>query len=69
MSFLVRILYILLAVACVVLAYYGVIWFIAAMGLHVPGQIMSVLWVVFVLLGLIYILGAWQGKWRWPWSD
>lgn len=59
MSLFIRVLYILLAIAFVVLAYYVVIWVLGMLGIHVPDQIMKV---VFVILGLLAVIGAMTGR-------
>jgi hypothetical protein len=59
MSLFIRVLQVLLALAFVVLAYYVVIWVLAMLGLSVPIDILKV---VFVILGLLAIIGALQGR-------
>jgi len=67
MSLFVRILHILLALAFVVLAYYVVIWVLGMLGIQVPADILKV---VFVIMGLLAVIGALSGKfdnlWRAP---
>ncbi len=59
MSILIRVLHILLAIACVVLAYYVVIWVLGLLGIHVPQHILTV---CFVILGLIAAIWALTGR-------
>lgn len=59
MSLFIRILYILLAIAFVVLAYYVVIWVLQMLGIQVPQHILQV---VFVILGLLAVIGAMTGR-------
>jgi hypothetical protein len=59
MSLFVRVLYILLALAFVVLAYYVVIWVLGMLGIHVPQHILQV---IFVVLGLLAVIGAITGR-------
>jgi xanthosine utilization system XapX-like protein len=59
MRLLVRILYILLAIAIVVLAYYVMIWVLGMLGIHVPQQILQV---CFVILGLCAAIWALTGR-------
>ena len=59
MSLFVRVLYVLLGIAFVVLAYYVVIWVLAMLGIQVPDNILKV---VFVILGLLAVIGALTGR-------
>lgn len=59
MRILIRVLYVLLAVAFVVLAYLITLWVLGLLGLPVPVDILKV---VFVILGLIAVIGALTGK-------
>lgn len=59
MNIFIRILYILLAIAFVVLAYYVVIWVLGMLGIAVPDQILKV---VFIILALIAVIGAVTGR-------
>jgi hypothetical protein len=59
MSLFIRVLYILLALAFVVLTYYVVIWVLAMLGIRVPAHILQV---VFVILGLLAVIGAIAGR-------
>jgi hypothetical protein len=59
MSLFIRVLYILLALAFVVLAYYTVVWVLAMLGIRVPQHILQV---VFVILGLLAVIGAMTGQ-------
>ena len=59
MSILARVIQILLAIAFVVLAYLITIWVLGMLGLPVPFDILKV---VFVILGLIAVIGAFQGR-------
>lgn len=56
MSLLIRVLYILLAIAFVVLIYFVVIWVLGMLGIHVPDQILKVIFVIIGLLAAIYAL-------------
>lgn len=59
MSLFIRVLHVLLALAFVVLAYLVVIWVLGMLGLGVPIEILKV---VFVILGLLAVIGALQGR-------
>jgi uncharacterized membrane protein len=59
MSLFVRVLNVLLWLAFVVLAYYVVIWVLGMLGIAVPDQILKV---IFVILGLLAMIGALSGK-------
>jgi len=59
MGLLMRVLKVLLAIACVVLAYFVIIWVLGMLGISVPDQILRV---VMVILGLIAVIGAISGK-------
>lgn len=61
MSLFVRVLYVLLALAFVVLAYYVVIWVLGMLGIAVPDQILKI---IFVILGLLAVIGALTGKFQ-----
>ena len=67
MSLFLRVLYVLVGIAFVVLAYYVVLWVLGMLGIAVPDQIMKV---VFVILGLLAVIGALSGKfdnwWKGP---
>lgn len=67
MSIFVRILSILLAIAFIVLAYYVVIYVLGLLGIHVPQQILTV---VFVILALIVAIGVLSGRFDsyWWWT-
>ena len=61
MSLFVRVLYVLLAIAFVVLAYYVVIYVLGMLGIAVPDQILKV---IFVILALLAVIGALTGKFQ-----
>jgi bacteriorhodopsin len=67
MGLIIRILSILLAIAFVVLAYYVVIWILGLLGIHIPQNILTV---IFVIIGLMAAIGALSGQFdnifRWP---
>ena len=65
MSIFLRVLYILLGIAFVVLAYYVVIWVLGMLGLGVPDQILKV---IFVILGLLAVIGALTGRFDKWWT-
>jgi len=56
---LVRILMILLAIAFVVLCYYITIWVLGMLGIHIPANILTV---IFVIIGLLMALWAITGR-------
>lgn len=58
-ALLVRILMILLAIAVVVLCYYITIWVLGMLGIHLPANILTV---IFVIIGLILAVWALTGK-------
>jgi hypothetical protein len=55
----VRILQILLAIAFVVLAYYVIIYVLGLLGIRVPEQILTV---IFVIMGLMIAIGVFTGR-------
>jgi uncharacterized membrane protein len=59
MGLFVRGLYVLLALAFVVLLYYVTIWVLGLIGIQVPENILKI---VFVILGLLAVIGALQGR-------
>jgi hypothetical protein len=59
MSLFIRVLQVLLALAFVVLTYYVTVWVLALLGIAIPDQILKV---VFVILGLLALLGALTGR-------
>lgn len=69
MNLLVRVLSILLAVAIVVLCYFVTVWVLGLLGIVLPANILTV---IFVIVGLIAAIGALTGrfdpwfKWRGP---
>lgn len=56
MSLLIRVLYILLAIAFVVLIYFVTIWVLGMLGIHIPDQILKVIFVIIALMAAIYAL-------------
>lgn len=56
MGLLIRVLGILLAIAFVVLIYYVVIWVLGMLGIHVPQNILTVIFVILGLMAAIYAL-------------
>jgi hypothetical protein len=66
---LLRVLQILACITVMVICYYGVIWVLGLLGVHIPPQILTA---VFVLLGLICAIGIVTGRfdtiswWRVP---
>jgi hypothetical protein len=59
MSLFVRALYVLLALAFVVLTYFVVIWVLDMLGISIPDKILKV---VFVIIGLIALISVLTGK-------
>ena len=59
MGILTRVLQILLAIACVVLCYYVIIWVLGMLGIAVPDQILKI---VMVIIGILAVLGALTGR-------
>jgi hypothetical protein len=61
------VLSILLAIAFVVLIYFVTIWVLGMLGIHVPPNILTV---IFVILGLMMAIGALSGRFdnitNWP---
>jgi hydrogenase-4 membrane subunit HyfE len=55
----IRVIMILLAVAVVVLCYYVVIYVLGMLGIHIPGNILTV---IFVIVGLLLVLWAITGR-------
>ena len=58
-ALLVRVLMILLAIAFVVLCYYITIWVLGLLGIHIPPNILTV---IFVIIGLILAIWAITGR-------
>lgn len=58
-----RVLSIMLFIAVMVLLYYGILWFCAAMGFVIPGHILQVIAVIFVILVAIYALSGRLDSW------
>lgn len=58
-ALIIRVLYILLAIAVVVALYYLTIWVLGLLGITVPQHIITV---VFVIIGLIAAIGALTGR-------
>jgi putative effector of murein hydrolase LrgA (UPF0299 family) len=54
-----RVLQVLLAIAIVVLCYFVIIWVLGLLGVHIPQQILNI---VFVILGLMVALGVVTGR-------
>lgn len=67
MPLLIRVLSILLAIAFVVLIYFVTIWVLGMLGIHVPKDILTV---IFVIIGLMAAIGALTGRfdnfYNWP---
>lgn len=59
MALFVRVLQVLLALAFVVLAYYVTIWVLGLLGITLPAQILQI---IFVILGLLAVIGAITGR-------
>jgi len=59
MSLFLRVLHVLVAIAFVVLCYYVVIYVLGMLGVSVPDQILKI---VFVILGLLAVIGALTGQ-------
>lgn len=59
MGLLVRVLSILLSVAFVVLIYFLTIWILGMLGIHVPQNILTV---IFVIIGLMAAIAALTGR-------
>ncbi len=66
MNILIRVLYVLLALAFVVLAYYIAIWVLGLLGFVIPDQILKV---IFVILGLLAVIGALTGRYDNWWKQ
>ena len=65
MSILIRVLNVLLAVACVVLCYFLIIWVLGMLGVSIPDQILRI---VMVIIGLIAVIGALSGRFDGYWT-
>jgi len=65
MNLFIRVLYVLLGIAFVVLAYYVVIYVLGLLGITVPDQILKV---IFVILALLAVIGALSGKFDSWWT-
>lgn len=67
MGLFIRVLSILLAIAFVVLIYFVTIWVLGMLGIHIPPNILTV---IFVIIGLMMAIGALSGRFdniaNWP---
>jgi hypothetical protein len=59
MSLVARVLHVLLAIACVVLCYYVIVWVLGLLGVSIPDQILRI---IMVILGLLAVIGAISGR-------
>jgi putative effector of murein hydrolase LrgA (UPF0299 family) len=59
MNLFVRVLSILLSIAFVVLIYFVTIWVLGLLGIHVPQNILTV---IFVIIGLMAAIAALTGR-------
>lgn len=59
MGLFIRVLSILLAIAFVVLIYFVTIWVLGMLGIHVPSNILTV---IFVIIGLMMAIAALSGR-------
>lgn len=60
MGLFIKAVNVLIAIGFVLLAYLVVVWVLGMFGLAVPDQILRI---IFVIFGLIAIVGALQGRW------
>ncbi len=65
MGLVIRVLSILLAIAFVVLIYYVTVWVLAMLGIHIPAQILTVIFVIIGLMAAIAALSGHLDNW-WP---
>lgn len=65
MNLVIRICQVLLAIAFAILCYYIVIWVLGLLGIIVPEQILRV---VFVIIGLLAVIGALRGSYDTWWK-
>jgi len=65
MSLFIRGLYILVAIAFVFLLYIVTVWVLGMLGIRVPEQILTV---VFVILGLLAVIGGLTGRYDGWWA-
>jgi hypothetical protein len=56
---IIRVLYVLAAIATVVICYYAIIWVLNLLGLTVPDQLLRA---IMVLIGILAVIGAISGK-------
>ena len=65
MSLVIRVLSILLGIAFVVLLYYVTVWVLGLLGIHLPQNILTV---IFVIIGLMMAIGILSGRFDnfWP---
>lgn len=59
MSIVIRVMYVLLAIACVMLCYVLIVWVLGLLGVSVPDQVLRI---IMVIIGLLAALGALQGR-------
>lgn len=67
MWLVIRVISILLGIAFCVLAYLIVLWVLAMLGLHVPPDILKVIFVIFALMVALWALtGRMDNTFNWP---
>lgn len=59
MGLLIRALYVLAAIAVVVLVYLVTVWVLGMLGVPIPMQILKVL---FVIIGILFVIAALTGR-------
>ena len=62
-ALLIRVLMILLSIAFIVLCYYIVVYVLGMLGLHIPANILQVIFVILALLVVIWALTGRLDNW------
>lgn len=62
-----RIIYALLYLCGIVLAYYLIIWVLSSIGLHLPPMVLQVLLVMLVLVAILILVRLFAPTWPWSW--
>jgi hypothetical protein len=59
-----RIIRLLIGICFLAIAYYIIVWVIAAIGIPIPPHVLQILLVIFVLLAILYIYRLFAGSWN-----
>ena len=61
-----RVIYALLYLCVIAICYYLVIWVLGVLGIHIPGVILNILMVMFVLVAILVLVRLFWGA-NFPW--